>query len=477
MNTITLTKTQKKLSPKRLLQYGILIGVAYFAFRMFDTLTKNKQQQQGGVFYDDDTDVELPENGNDFDTGNEQFQFDKNVDVNMDVNIAGKEPPKKEKSKGKAKMLADNVDELDKMIEEEEKKEKEKQKEVVRKKPNPDPEEEEDLKELKDEAIEDFDRKHPAKNRPFHKGEHFDTGDDSPEIAKEKHKRRIEFFKKIKELNKEFDEDNESEMHESVELLYFVSAAWTKTFKDVVNLVVSIQNHYPTASIVIYDIGMDSDQKNWLKTVCQVQVKPSFIEVWPPHIRDLENKLWRPIILQMALAHMSHLIWIEPYLVINRQKMNAYIQHSRKFGILFAGQRQKYSTYIVTHPDMYYYLSSDTRKLQRVPHFEINMILLHNTNTIQQRFMKWLVACTIEEWCIAPIGSKRSCDTPNLSSAKYYANCHRYDESAMNILLKSWMKYDLDKFSLRDVVTNRNDGRDAKVRARVCSNARKAGDL
>ncbi|KAK6195751.1 hypothetical protein SNE40_001111 [Patella caerulea] len=502
MNNISLNKTTRKLSAKRLLQYGALVAVAYFAFQIFDTIMKNRK---AGQFYDgfsdeignddvnqnqnqnqnQDQNPNQKENNNDFDFGANQFEA-KDAGINNDVHkIAAKERERakeekllKDKQKQDHAEMADNVDELNKLIEEEAKeKQKLKQKQRVKTV-------DEELDDIKDdddvvEQMKNGKNKKPVKisNGPKDRRPGFDSGDDSPEVAKEKQRRRKVFFEKMEELNEEFDEDAESNMHEHVDMLYFVSAAWSKTFQDVVNLVVSIQYHYGAADIIIFDLGLTKEQSEWLSSVCQVEVRLSLIEVWPPHIRDLERGLWRPVILQMALAGLSHMIWIEPHLVITKRKINAYIDHSRKRGVVIAGQRQKYSTYVVTHPDMYYYLSSDVRKLMRVPHIEISMIIIHNTRTVRQRLMKWLLACAVEEWCVAPTGSKRECDTHLKPNSRYYANCHRYDESAINILLKSWMKYDLDKFSLRDVVTARNDGRDSREKARICHSGRQAGDL
>lgn len=105
------------------------------------------------------------------------------------------------------------------------------------------------------------------------------------------------------------------------------------------------------------------------------------------------------------------------------------------------GQNQQYTTYAVTHRQMYKYLPTEKKKLYNSPHFEIQAILLHSTEEIMENFMKLIVACAMEKDCMAPESTKWQCDFD--FSGKEYANCHRYDESAMNIAIKNWYNYDV----------------------------------
>ena len=43
-------------------------------------------------------------------------------------------------------------------------------------------------------------------------------------------------------------------------------------------------------------------------------------------------------------------------------------------------------------------------------------------------------SCAMLNSCIAPLGSKLVCDKAKIQSGKY-ANCHRFDQSVLNILL------------------------------------------
>jgi hypothetical protein len=82
----------------------------------------------------------------------------------------------------------------------------------------------------------------------------------------------------------------------------------------------------------------------------------------------------------------------------------------------------------------------DRKKIYDSPHMEIFGLILHNTEELNERFLKLLVACAMEPKCMAPPTAKWTCDFD--FSGKLYADCHRYDESAMNIILKNWFNFD-----------------------------------
>jgi hypothetical protein len=49
-------------------------------------------------------------------------------------------------------------------------------------------------------------------------------------------------------------------------------------------------------------------------------------------------------------------------------------------------------------------------------------------------FLKKYVQCSLEKDCMAPVGSQIICNFPNGERYLKYANCHRFDQSAINII-------------------------------------------
>jgi hypothetical protein len=84
-----------------------------------------------------------------------------------------------------------------------------------------------------------------------------------------------------------------------------------------------------------------------------------------------------------------------------------------------------------------------------------------NTN-VKQMICRW-VLCALEQDCMAPPGSTVTCDGSRIlkwhehdgayvliKNCFYYFNCrcHRYDQSALNIILASKFEFDCKKYSV-----------------------------
>jgi hypothetical protein len=95
----------------------------------------------------------------------------------------------------------------------------------------------------------------------------------------------------------------------------------------------------------------------------------------------------------------------------------------------------------------------------------VSISILHNTEELNERFLKLLVACAMEPKCMAPPTAKWTCDFD--FSGKLYADCHRYDESAMNIILKNWFNFD-NSIILRNPTTFKVYDPSEKMPLKMC---------
>lgn len=120
---------------------------------------------------------------------------------------------------------------------------------------------------------------------------------------------------------------------------------------------------------------------------------------------------------------------------------------------------------------MFVFLQTDEKKLKKVPHFDFTLIVMHSTKRVNNFFMRYLVSCTLEEYCIAPPGAQSKCDL-HLGN-KRYGNCHRYDESAINLILNKWHDYKPKEYLMKDVITKYHDGKDMSKKVKVCNASEK----
>ncbi len=97
-----------------------------------------------------------------------------------------------------------------------------------------------------------------------------------------------------------------------------------------------------------------------------------------------------------------------------------------------------HSTYAATHPQMYKYLATDINNMKKEEQRESGAMMIFRTKTLYEEVLSWWAFCALVEDCIAPI-PERACrftdDTYN-----EWAGCHRFDQSAINILLSNAVK-------------------------------------
>lgn len=99
-----------------------------------------------------------------------------------------------------------------------------------------------------------------------------------------------------------------------------------------------------------------------------------------------------------------------------------------------------HNTFSVTHPNMFKYLSSDMQRLQETLQYEANIMMFYRTKSIADDILKWWFMCALVEDCFAPTKSFL-CKHGFQNSPTKYAGCHRFDQSAINILLANKFNY------------------------------------
>ncbi|XP_061192952.1 uncharacterized protein LOC133201181 [Saccostrea echinata] len=228
-----------------------------------------------------------------------------------------------------------------------------------------------------------------------------------------------------------------SEGHHTHDIPALVTAVSQQTLSQIEHLVTSIQYFYPKEDIYVFDLDLNDDQRLKLSSFCNVRMRGFWLNLFPSFIHDLSNFYWRPLIIQTALAEFGHIAWINPGFKVSSMAFNDLVHKSEEPGILVIGQNADYSTFAVTHPKMYKYLTVDRRELFKSPHIEMRAMIIHNTDEVMNNFMKLLTACAVEEQCLSPPGAASKCRFD--VTGREYADCHRYDESAVNIILKNWL--------------------------------------
>jgi len=103
----------------------------------------------------------------------------------------------------------------------------------------------------------------------------------------------------------------------------------------------------------------------------------------------------------------------------------------------------------VTHPGQYLYIPTNETKQEDVPSRGAAAVMFYRTKSTYWSFFHWWVMCALDKDCISPKGSTLSCDF-NRYGIRKYAHCHRYDQSALNLLASNLYGYDANRYTATD---------------------------
>ena len=108
-----------------------------------------------------------------------------------------------------------------------------------------------------------------------------------------------------------------------------------------------------------------------------------------------------------------------------------------------------HSIFVVTHPGMYRYLPTRIDKMKSSVQHEAGNMAMYRTKSMMTNILKWYVLCSLERSCIAPI-MNRFCHFKGEDRFNTFADCHRFDQSLLNILLNNYFNFNSDLFFVRD---------------------------
>ncbi|XP_029635493.1 uncharacterized protein LOC115210870 [Octopus sinensis] len=239
-----------------------------------------------------------------------------------------------------------------------------------------------------------------------------------------------------------------------------------KNFRDVEKLIDSVQYFLPDKKIVVFHIDLDDKEVNELQSACNVETRIFWKWMFPSHVYNASDMSWKPVVIQMALAEFGLVMWIDPTARLVSSHFEPLLTDAEQSGFVVLSTRKQYSTFSVTHPNMYSYIPTDMTKLMESSHLNMRVLIIHNTHEIQENLFKWLILCSLEKECLAPTGSRQQCEFPMKKDT--YANCHYYEESAFNILLKNYFSFRLESFNHEDSFTMNSADWKGQINIRRC---------
>ncbi|KAK3104696.1 hypothetical protein FSP39_007971 [Pinctada imbricata] len=219
-------------------------------------------------------------------------------------------------------------------------------------------------------------------------------------------------------------------------------------YRRLMGLIKSAHFHLPDKTILIYNVGLDSGNTEKVKKHCNKTalcvVKKFEFDKYPSHLKDLDTRSFRPIVIQETLNDYGSVIWAEPSEYFIHGHVTQLLKQAQKVGIV--GWTIKDPVSSITYDKMFKFFKVNVEEYYFLESVKTSHLILYNTEKLHKDVMLPWVRCALIENCISPVGCQNSVCDYNRKPLYIYAGCHKYDMSALNVILGKVFDYMHDSY-------------------------------
>ncbi|KFM78916.1 hypothetical protein X975_07045, partial [Stegodyphus mimosarum] len=222
----------------------------------------------------------------------------------------------------------------------------------------------------------------------------------------------------------------------NVSLPVFLTAVSSSDVNFIIGFLKSFQHFFPNSLLIIYDLGINPSEYSLINGICNSSnciLRTFDFNSYPSHVRNLQMFAYRPIIIQEVLNEAGAVIMMDVQYVFTSGEIHNILSQAEKEGLVSWTINQPTSA--LTHPRMFDYFNTKQEKYFFHRMVQPNHIVLYNLNSIHFGLMFPWVKCALVPNCIAPIGAQNSGCRFDKKPLYRYSGCHRYDISALNVVL------------------------------------------
>ena len=241
--------------------------------------------------------------------------------------------------------------------------------------------------------------------------------------------------------------------------LVIVSGISTNHFIEIQDMIGSIHYFLPSTRIIIFDLGLNDDQIQELKTFENVQLRKHNYEAYPQFKGPgLGCYAFKPQIIHEVLKEHEIVFWMDSSIRLI-QPLNASCMETLNIKPLMACKPHLQTRRIVqfTHESTLKYLNitREDALLSHVVGYQAGCILYKRSDALKPVIDTWF-ECTLHEECIC--GGKyippNACewDKPKTRDDPVFIGCHRFDQAALALIVgKEFGMETVDKLVYREL--------------------------
>ena len=197
----------------------------------------------------------------------------------------------------------------------------------------------------------------------------------------------------------------------------------------------------PNTKVIVYDLGLKENEIEALQSYCNVQEVRKFkFDQYPGHVKKLTTYAWKPLLINEMSKDFELFFYCDSSCRVKKDVLISFLPYLQEFPFLpaLASRRPEIRT---THDGMlkYFNLGMTRREMiAALPRgFHGSGMVIWSKYALQNPdnlLSRW-VDCAMHVECIAPKGASMFGCNFDTQPDYAYVGCHRYDQSALNIII------------------------------------------
>ena len=241
------------------------------------------------------------------------------------------------------------------------------------------------------------------------------------------------------------------------ERLICVTAFSDNHFHEAKDMIAGLQTCLPDKKIIVYDLGLNFRHRKEVSSYCNVELRSfPFIDYQhQSHVKNLYTFAWKPIIAILMSLEYEVIMYGDTSVRMKSCNITSALAYLFEFPFLDI-HPNGFHAIEFTHDGMIKYLHypRDRKDISAIGTLQGGCWLMWANTAMQQRLIDPWLDCALHEECIAPKGAKLWPCNFTKNHDGHYVGCHRYDQSALNLILAREFGLDGILKGANKVITN-----------------------
>ena len=221
------------------------------------------------------------------------------------------------------------------------------------------------------------------------------------------------------------------------ERLICVTAFSDNHFNEAKDMIADLQTCLPDKKIIVYDLGLNSGHRKEVSSYCNVELRSfPFKDYQQSHVKNLYTFAWKPIIVKLISVEYDVIMYGDSSLRMKSCNISSALAYLFEFP--FLDLNPVYARVIeFTHDGMIKYLHypKSRKDMAHIETLQGGCWLMWANTVMKEKLIEPWLDCALHKECIAPKGATLFTCHMTQNHDGHYIGCHRFDQSALNVIL------------------------------------------